>query len=205
MPKYYKEVIGERQMYRRIAHEMGEKLPLQPLLKNARAFIKCVKSHGGYSSCDKCTVEGKYVNNRVILDSTAAPKRTDESFLAQNDEEHHIGISPLESFLAQNDEEHHIGISPLLRLNIGMVVQKSIGHILKTSKVHQPVLKLKGSSEVDWSHFKDVEATLFSTFILQPVLKLKGSSEVDWSHFKDVEATLFSTFILRFLSTSTRC
>lgn len=24
MPKYYKEVIGERQMYRRIAHEMGE-------------------------------------------------------------------------------------------------------------------------------------------------------------------------------------
>ncbi|KAK9717623.1 hypothetical protein QE152_g23641 [Popillia japonica] len=74
-----------------------------------------------YNRKEKDPVEGKYVNNRVILDSTAAPKRTDESFLAQNDEEHHTGD---ESFLAQNDEEHHTGISPLLRLNIGMGSQK---------------------------------------------------------------------------------
>lgn len=33
----------------------------------AKAYIKCVKSHGGYASCDKCTEYGQYVNDRVIL------------------------------------------------------------------------------------------------------------------------------------------
>lgn len=28
----------------------------------ARAFIKCVKYHSGYSSCDKCTVRREYLN-----------------------------------------------------------------------------------------------------------------------------------------------
>ncbi|KAK5638535.1 hypothetical protein RI129_012830 [Pyrocoelia pectoralis] len=63
----------------------------------------CTKSHGGYSSCDKCTVEGEYINRRVVLDSTSAPRRTDESFSLQI------------------DEGHHTGISPLTQLNIGMV------------------------------------------------------------------------------------
>lgn len=61
----------------------------------ARSFIKCVKSHGGYSSCDKCVEEGKYFNKRVILQGTSAPRRTDDSFLSQDDEEHHLGVTPL--------------------------------------------------------------------------------------------------------------
>lgn len=43
----------------------------------ARAFIKCVKSHSGYSSCNKCTVSGTYINRSVVLRGTDAPKRTD--------------------------------------------------------------------------------------------------------------------------------
>lgn len=69
----------------------------------ARAYIKCIKSHGGYAACDKCTDYGEWFNNRVIYPNINAPKRTDESFLRQE------------------DEDHHLGISPLLRLNIGMV------------------------------------------------------------------------------------
>lgn len=61
----------------------------------AHAFIKCVKSPGGYSCCDKCTVEGDYINKRVIFNSMSSPARTDELFLLQNDEEHHVGTSPL--------------------------------------------------------------------------------------------------------------
>lgn len=61
----------------------------------ARAYIKCVKSHGGYSSCDKCIEIGEYYDGRVILRGTNARKRTDKSFVDQLDEDHHMGISPL--------------------------------------------------------------------------------------------------------------
>lgn len=33
----------------------------------ARSFIKSIKSHGGYASCEKCTEHGEYYNGRVIL------------------------------------------------------------------------------------------------------------------------------------------
>lgn len=68
----------------------------------ARAYIKCIKSHGGYSSCDKCMEIGEYYG-RVIYPGIHAKRRTDISFLLQE------------------DEEHHTGISPLLKLEIGMV------------------------------------------------------------------------------------
>lgn len=60
----------------------------------ARAFIKCVKQHGGYSSCEKCTEPGEY-HGRVIFKNISAIKRTNESFRRQLDEDHHTGASPL--------------------------------------------------------------------------------------------------------------
>ncbi|KAJ8928268.1 hypothetical protein NQ314_019219 [Rhamnusium bicolor] len=61
----------------------------------ARAFLKCVKSHGGYSSCDKCWEPGNYYKGRVILKGITSTLRTDTSFLLQQDEDHHISTSPL--------------------------------------------------------------------------------------------------------------
>lgn len=61
----------------------------------AKAFVKCIKSHNGYSSCDKCNEVGVYLNGRMVFTSTTAPKRTDESFKLQLDADHHTGISPL--------------------------------------------------------------------------------------------------------------
>lgn len=61
----------------------------------ARAFIRCVKSHGGYSSCDKCVETGEYVDHRVILRGTSATRRTDMSFNEQLDEDYHMGVTPL--------------------------------------------------------------------------------------------------------------
>nr|XP_047129318.1 uncharacterized protein LOC124809315 [Hydra vulgaris] len=60
----------------------------------ARAFIKCIKYHSGYSSCDKCTVEGEWLNKVVFLE-TDAPLRTLESFVSREDDSHHIGVTPL--------------------------------------------------------------------------------------------------------------
>lgn len=61
----------------------------------ARAFLKCIKSHSGYSSCEKCEEVGEYINGRVVLRNIFAPLRTDQSFLLQHDEDHHLGVSPL--------------------------------------------------------------------------------------------------------------
>ncbi|XP_011859165.1 PREDICTED: uncharacterized protein LOC105556682 [Vollenhovia emeryi] len=60
----------------------------------ARAYIKRTKSYNGYSSCDKCTETGEYVQNRVIYKNVSAPRRTDLDFKLLIDEDHHTGVSP---------------------------------------------------------------------------------------------------------------
>lgn len=62
----------------------------------ARAFIKCIKTHSGYSGCDKCIEEGDYYKHRLIFNNISATRRTDESFLLKADQNHHAGVSPLE-------------------------------------------------------------------------------------------------------------
>lgn len=60
----------------------------------ARAYIKCVKSHNGYASCDKCEEYGSWYG-RVIMEKVSKVKRTDLSFKLKTDKDHHIGDSPL--------------------------------------------------------------------------------------------------------------
>lgn len=61
----------------------------------ARAYVKCTKSHNGYSSCDKCIESGEYFERRIIFRSILAPRRTDLDFQLFTDEDHHTNISPL--------------------------------------------------------------------------------------------------------------
>lgn len=61
----------------------------------AREFIKCTKSHVGYSSCDRCCEEGEWRGRVVYLANDIAEKRSDLSFREQIDENHHKGISPI--------------------------------------------------------------------------------------------------------------
>lgn len=62
----------------------------------ARSFIKCMKNHGGYYACERCTVSGKRFKKRTVypLVGTYEP-RTDDAFRSQSNPEHHIGKSPL--------------------------------------------------------------------------------------------------------------
>jgi len=60
----------------------------------ARTFVKATKGHTGYHGCDKCVQEGVYTNNRMTFPETDTALRTDESFIAQLDEFHHVGVSP---------------------------------------------------------------------------------------------------------------
>ena len=71
----------------------------------ARAFIKRMKPHNGYSACDKCSTHGDYHNRRMTFPQLDAPLRTNDSFRTQEDEDHHI----------------HGPSSPFLRTDIGKI------------------------------------------------------------------------------------
>lgn len=62
----------------------------------ARAFLKCIKGHGGYSSCERCTQYGIYVDSRVVFPEMDSSLRTDTQFEQMSDEDHHHSKSPLQ-------------------------------------------------------------------------------------------------------------
>ena len=54
----------------------------------ARAWVKCITGHTGYSGCDKCTQHGTFFKC-VTFPESNAPLRTDKSFFDMTDEKHH--------------------------------------------------------------------------------------------------------------------
>ena len=77
----------------------------------ARSFLKCCKAFNGYSGCEKCIAEGDHEGGRMFFTDFNAPLRTDRSFAAMT------------------DEEHHTGTSPLTRLDIGLVSQVPLDYM----------------------------------------------------------------------------
>jgi len=43
----------------------------------ARQFLKAIKGHTGYFSCERCTVEGSYISSRVVFEDLNATLRED--------------------------------------------------------------------------------------------------------------------------------
>lgn len=70
----------------------------------ARQYLKCIKSHAGYSSCERCQQHGNY-DDTMTLPELNAPLRTDLNFASMT------------------DNDHHKGASPLLQLDVGLVSQ----------------------------------------------------------------------------------
>lgn len=64
----------------------------------ARAFLKCIKQHTGYSSCNKCIEPGKYYKNKVVFPNLKTPRRTNESFRGHTDDDYHTSETPLLRF-----------------------------------------------------------------------------------------------------------
>lgn len=62
----------------------------------AKSFVKSIKGHTGYFSCSKCMQEGEYVNNRICFPDLEFILRTDDDFLSQRQEEHHVGLTILQ-------------------------------------------------------------------------------------------------------------
>ena len=62
----------------------------------ARAFLKCIKGHTGYSACERCVVHGVYLSGKVVYPNLTEPLRTDATFENGCDEGHHHRVSPLQ-------------------------------------------------------------------------------------------------------------
>ena len=69
----------------------------------ARSFVKCIKGHTGYWSCERCEVKGCRVNNRTVFPGVDSNMRTDESFRNQSNPQHHTDISPLTAITPKLD------------------------------------------------------------------------------------------------------
>ncbi|EFN67943.1 hypothetical protein EAG_06507, partial [Camponotus floridanus] len=61
----------------------------------ARSLVKCCVGHNGYGACEKCTVVGEYIDDRMTFLDLDASLRTDESFRNQDDQLHHTGVTIL--------------------------------------------------------------------------------------------------------------
>lgn len=60
-----------------------------------RSFIKCIKNHGGFYACERCTIRGERYENRTVYMSTNCEARTVGAFGDQNQHKYHTGIAPL--------------------------------------------------------------------------------------------------------------
>ena len=61
----------------------------------ARAFVKCIKGHGGFYACERCETKGIKTNNVTEYPDIHCRERTDESFRNHTQPGHHRGITPL--------------------------------------------------------------------------------------------------------------
>ncbi|XP_077548137.1 uncharacterized protein LOC144160923 [Haemaphysalis longicornis] len=148
----------------------------------ARTFSKSSKGHQAYYGCDKCTQLG-FHSGRMTFPDTKAALRTDASFAAQC------------------QEEHHTGTSPFCRLGIGMVTQFPIdymhlvllGVVRKFTKywAHGP-FSVRCSAE----HLKAINARIALVRQCTPCdfsRKLRGLS--DRERWKATEARQFLLYV----------
>jgi hypothetical protein len=166
----------------------------------ARQFLKCIKPHTGYSSCEKCTCFGENLSNRMCFPDLDASLRTDETFNLQLDEEHHQGVSPLTQINAGLVSQVPLDYMHLVCLGI----QKRLIKLWrscpkKLSRIHPREFDRMSEMHVDLRHHKPKEfareprsmyeflrwkATEFRMYLLYTgVLVLRTVSEVHYHNF----------------------
>ncbi|CAD6238457.1 GSCOCG00012536001-RA-CDS, partial [Cotesia congregata] len=112
----------------------------------ARSFIKGVKHNGGFHACERCTVVGKKIDGTTVYGFDDAFLRTDESFRAYDDPEHHRKITPLITIKPPIDMVRSIVLDPMHLLDNG-VTSKLLNYWYNGEK------KIK-ISKTNWEYFQ---------------------------------------------------
>lgn len=97
----------------------------------ARSFLKCIKPHNSFYSCERCHIRGCRVNNRFLyIGQYSEIKRTNDNFLSQEYSDHHLGTSPLTKII---DFDTVYGV-PLDSMHMGYlgIMRRLLNHWVKT-------------------------------------------------------------------------
>ncbi|CAN7939445.1 unnamed protein product [Ixodes hexagonus] len=166
----------------------------------ARSFIKCIKDHAGYSSCERCTVRGRRFANRTIFTDLDCPTRNDHSFRTQQDSSHHLGESPflsadIDMVLGFPTEYMHLVCLGVVRKLLQTWVNRSGPHRLGPHQRASLTTALEQAADCFPSDFQrkprgvhELErwkATEFRTFLLYvgPVVLRKLLPQREYEHF----------------------
>lgn len=60
----------------------------------ARAYLKCIKGHTSYESCERCVIRGARVERRIVFNDEECVSRTDDSFSRIEYKTHQNAASP---------------------------------------------------------------------------------------------------------------
>jgi len=167
----------------------------------ARAFVKCIKSHSGYSSCEKCTQKGEWYG-KVVFTSMNASLRTNEQFIEKSDEDHHLqgATSPIERLSI--GMVSHFPLDPMHLLYLGVtrrlllhwirgpltvrlssrVVSKMSAHLLHLSQFIPREFSRRSRSLSEIDRWKATEFRLFLLY-LSPVVLASALTENHYKHF----------------------
>ena len=176
----------------------------------ARAFIKQVKSHTGYYSCERCTIRGEYKAGKVIFPVACCSKRTDDTFRKQSQHAHHVGISPFNQLpvnmieLFPLDYMHMICLGVTKRLvdlwrkgsihKPGRLGRWACSEVNSRLNVNRKFLTIEFSRKCrDWTELEHWKATEFRQFLLYlgPVV-LKGIlDEKQYENFLNISVCTY--------------
>lgn len=153
--------------------------------KPARSFIKGVKGHTGHWSCERCTIEGYTYNRTRIFPHNNCNLRTDATFRAMENAEHHKYRSPLLDIEPPIDMIKQFALDILHKSCLGDM--KSFFHFLQSSK-SRTRLNARARSKIDY-RIRSIKNQLPKEFQRKP--RPVG----EYLRFKATEFYLFSVYI----------
>ncbi|KAK3915796.1 Caprin-2, partial [Frankliniella fusca] len=147
----------------------------------ARSLVKCCIGHAGYGACEKCTVHGVYLLDRINF-AHIGPEctaRTDESYSAREDRLHHTGRSPLELI--------EIGMVSQFRLDTLHLLYKGV-----FSRLLDAILTWEGPWNMDAATIREVSNLLLGWKSSCPMdFNRKPRPLEEWYKYKATELRRF--------------
>lgn len=175
----------------------------------AKAYIKQIKGHSGYSGCDQCSQNG-YWNNKMTFPETNATLRTDVSFAERQDEEHHVGRTqfsdlPVGMVSQFPPDPMHLVYLGVVKRMIGLWMKGPVANASRIGSnavkgISDNLVQLRGYLPREFNrkartlhHVERWKATEFRQFLLYtgPVVLKKHLSPAKYRHFMLLFVSIF--------------
>ncbi len=165
-----------------------------------RAYLKRIKNHNAYHSCERCITKGAYITKRVAFNEQGCTLRTDEAFSAVAYKNHQTGVSPfiaaglscVSSFVL--DYMHMVNLGVVRRMLIFLTRGPTLCRlsVRQRQEISQKLNRLRGKMPSEFARqprgLEDLDrwkATEFRQFLLYtgPVVLKNVLSPERYYHF----------------------